>query len=114
MNYDDTFANGAGNGATSAILMFSAGALVGAAAALILAPASGREARQYLGQRGKKLAENVTEQGKKVADNVADQGRRMWNDHGERVTQAVRDGFAHATEATAERANRAADSGNPM
>ncbi len=113
MNYDDRSAN-AGNGATSAFLMFSAGALVGAAAALILAPASGREARQYLGQRGKKLAENVAERGKQVADNVAEQGRRVWDEHGERVAQAVRDGFAHATEATAERANRAADSGNPM
>lgn len=108
MNYDNTSAK---NGATSAILLFSLGALVGAAAALILAPASGRETRQYLGQRSKKLAENVADQGKKVADNVAEQGRRIWNEHGERVTQAVRDGFAQATEATAERVNRAVEQG---
>jgi len=37
-----------------------------------------------------------------------------FTEHGERVTQAVRDGYAHATEATAERATRAANSGNPM
>lgn len=114
MNYDDRSSNGAANSATSAILMFAAGALIGAAAALIFAPANGREARQYLRERGKKLAEDFAEQGKKVADNVAEQGRRMWNEHGERVTQAVRDGYAHATEATAERATRAVDGGNPM
>lgn len=112
MNYDNAYRSGH-DGATSAILMFSAGALVGAAAALIFAPTSGREAREYLGKRGKELADNVAEQGKKVAENVAEQGRRVWNEHGERVTQAVRDGYSHVADA-AERTGRAAESSNPM
>jgi gas vesicle protein len=123
MNYDNTY-RGANEGATSAILMFSAGALVGAAAALIFAPTSGREAREFLGKRGKemadnvaeqgkKMAENMAEQGKKVADNVAEQGRRVWNEHGERVTQAVREGYSNVAETT-ERAARATESSNPM
>ncbi len=101
-------------GATSAILMFSAGALVGAAAALILTPASGREARQYLGRRGKDLADNVADQGKKLAENVAQEGRRMWNEHGGRVTRAMRDGYAHASEQIAGRSNGTGETGNPV
>lgn len=112
MNYDNAYRTGH-EGATSAILMFSAGALVGAAAALIFAPTSGRQAREYLGKRGKELADGVAEQGKKVAETVAEEGRRMWNEHGERVSQAVRDGYAHVSEAT-ERVARATESGNPM
>jgi gas vesicle protein len=112
MSYDNSYRTGS-EGTTSAILMFSAGALVGAAVALIFAPTSGRETRQYLGTRGKELADNVSEQGKKVVENVAEQGRRAWNEHGERVTQAVRDGYAHVAE-TAERAARAAESSGPM
>ncbi len=112
MSYDNTYRSG-NEGATSAILMFSVGALVGAAVALIFAPTTGREARQYLGKRSKELADNVSEQGKKVAETVAEQGRRAWNEHGERVTQAVREGYTHVAEAT-ERAARATDSSNPM
>lgn len=84
----------------SAWVMFAAGAMAGAAAALVLAPASGRETREYLGKRGRELADNVTEQGKKV-----------WNTHGTRVAQAVREGYNSAAESIGDRARGAFDSG---
>jgi len=83
--------------------MFSAGALAGAAAALVLTPATGRETRKYLGQRSRAMAGVVAEQGKKV-----------WNEHGERVAEAVRQGYAHATGAIPRRGNGAAESGQGM
>jgi len=100
MNHENAHVNG---GATSAWIMFGAGALFGAAAALVLAPASGRETREYLGRRGKELA-----------DNVADQGRKAWNTHGTRVAQAVREGYTSAAESIGsmgERARGTFDSG---
>ncbi len=112
MNYDNAYRTGHED-TTSAILLFSAGALVGAAVALIFAPTTGREAREFLGKRSRELADDVAEHGKKMAESVAEQGRRVWNEHGERVSQAVRDGYTHVTEAT-ERAARATESGGPM
>lgn len=66
-------------------LLFVSGALAGAAAALLLAPASGRETRAFLGRRGRLLA-----------DSVAEHGRQVWHEHGERVAEAVLDGYAVA------------------
>jgi gas vesicle protein len=94
MNYDHAPIDG---WSTSAFVMFAAGALAGAAAALVLAPASGRETRNYLGKRGRELA-----------DNVAAQGRKAWNEHGSRVANAVREGYASATESIADRSPRSA------
>ena len=64
------------------------GAAIGAAIALMFAPATGRDTREYLGRRGKTLA-----------NDVAEQGRKMWNEHGERVTSAVRRGYEQASSA---------------
>ena len=69
--------NDEGTQFTSTMLTVLVGAAIGAAAALILAPATGRDTRAYLGRQGKRLA-----------DDVAAQGRRAWAEHGERVTQA--------------------------
>ena len=71
---------------SSAFFMVAAGAAVGAAVALIFAPASGRDTRAFLGERGKSLA-----------DDVAQRGRKVWSEHGERVTSALRRGYDQAT-----------------
>ena len=92
--------NGHVNGRASAWMMFAAGAVAGAAAALVLAPASGRDTRAYLGRRGRDLA-----------DNVAEQGRKAWNTHGTHVAQAVREGYASAAESIGDRARGPFESG---
>ena len=76
---------------SSAFFMVAAGAALGAAVALIFAPASGRETRAYLGERGKSLA-----------DDVSERGRRVWADHGERVTSALRRGYDQAAHAVSQ------------
>ena len=74
-----------GAGAGSGVMLFVAGALVGAAAALIFAPATGADARAFLGRRGRELA-----------DDVAAHGKRLWDEHGDRVASAVKRGYEAA------------------
>ncbi len=123
-------------GSGSALLIFTVGALVGAAAALILAPATGSETRAYLGRRsrevadevaarsrklaeeaatrGRQVAEDVATRGRQVAEDVATRGKQMWNEHGERVTSAVQRGYEHATGAVADKVNGATEPGQAM
>ena len=49
------------------IWMFVAGTAIGAAAALMMAPATGRESREYIRKQGKKVAGDVSAQADKVA-----------------------------------------------
>jgi gas vesicle protein len=49
------------------IWMFVAGTAIGAAAALMMAPATGRESREYIRKQGKKVADDVSAQADKVA-----------------------------------------------
>jgi len=98
-----SFESGSGAGAGSGVMMFVAGALVGAAAALIFAPATGADARAFLGRRGRELA-----------DDVAARGKDLWNEHGDRVTSAVKRGYETATAAVSESANGAAESSRSM
>jgi gas vesicle protein len=87
----------------SGALLFVAGAIVGAAAALIFAPTSGADTRAYLGRRSKELA-----------DDVASRGKELWNEHGERVTSAVKRGYEQATGTMRDSVNGATDSGQAM
>ena len=89
----------------SALMMFLAGAAVGAAAALIFAPATGSDARAFLGRRGREFADDVTARGK-----------QLWNEHGDRVTSAVKRGYEQATGAAArnDSVNGATESGHSM
>lgn len=91
------------SGTGSMLLMFCAGALAGAAAALVLAPASGREIRETIGRRGREFADDVVEKGKQV-----------WNEQGERVASAVKQGYEQATSAMADKASGMTDSGKAM
>ena len=87
----------------SGALLFIAGALVGAAAALILAPKTGRETREFLNRRGRELADDVTTRGKK-----------LWDEHGDRITTAVRRGYDSAKGVASDAVNGAADTGQSM
>ena len=75
-------------GATSSVLVaFLFGALTGAGIALLLAPRSGRETREALGEklkdtaeRGRALGERVAEKGREAAEaasRVAERGREL-------------------------------------
>jgi gas vesicle protein len=77
--------------AGSLLLAFVAGAAVGAAVALLFAPASGEETREYLGQRAR--------EGRDRAADAARQGREMLN--------RQRDSIASAFERVRERAGSA-------
>jgi gas vesicle protein len=64
-------ANDQDTSAGSLLLAFVAGAAVGAAVALLFAPASGEETREYLGQRAR--------EGRDRAAEAARQGREVLN-----------------------------------
>ena len=81
MAYDDD------SSASSVLVAFLFGALTGAGIALLLAPRSGRETREALGEklkdtaeRGRALGERVAEKGREAAEaasRVAERGREL-------------------------------------
>ena len=68
------------------LMAFLAGAAVGAAAALLFAPATGEQTREYLGQRAR--------EGRDRANEMARQGREMLN----RQRDALNTAFERARE----------------
>ena len=62
------------------LLAFVAGAIAGAAVALLFAPATGEETREFLGQRAR--------EGKDRAAEAARQGRELLNKQRENLTTA--------------------------
>ena len=90
-------------GGGSGMMLFIAGAVVGAAAALILAPATGSDTRAFINRRGREFA-----------DDVATRGKKMWDEHGDRITSAVRKGYESAKGAASESVNGTADPGQAM
>jgi len=75
------------------MMAFMIGALTGAAAALLFAPASGEEAREFLGQKAR--------EGKAKARDAMDQGREYYNSQRENLATAVergREAFDQARE----------------
>jgi gas vesicle protein len=80
-------------GAGTVMLAFVVGALTGAAVALLFAPASGEETREYLGQRAR--------EGKAKAQEAVDQGREFYRQQRESLSSAVdrgREAFQQARE----------------
>jgi gas vesicle protein len=65
------------------ILMFVAGTAVGAVTALLMAPASGRDSRDYIRRQSRKMASDVTSQADRLASAV------KWGS--EQATTAVRE-----------------------
>ena len=70
-----------GSGAGSILLAFILGAVSGAALALLYAPASGRETREYLGEKAR--------EGRERANQAAERGREMINQGRETLTTAI-------------------------
>ena len=69
------------SGAGSILLAFLLGAVSGAAVALLYAPASGRETRDYLGDRAREGRERATE--------AAEKGRQIINQGRDTITTAI-------------------------
>ena len=81
------------SGAGSVMLAFVVGALTGAAVALLFAPASGDETREYLGQKAR--------EGRDRAKDAVDQSREFYQRHRETVATAIdrgREAFQQARE----------------
>lgn len=70
-----------GSGAGSIFLAFILGAISGAAVALLYAPASGRETREYLGEKAR--------EGRERATKAAERGREIINQGRETLTTAI-------------------------
>jgi gas vesicle protein len=73
-----------GAGAGSVLLAFILGAVSGAAVALLYAPASGRETREFLGDRAR--------EGREKAAQAAERGRQALNQGRETVANAIERG----------------------
>lgn len=69
------------SGSGTVLLAFMIGALTGAAAALLFAPASGEETREYLNQRAR--------EGRERAREAVEQGRHVYDRQRQAVTSAV-------------------------
>jgi gas vesicle protein len=77
----------------SVMVAFVIGALTGAAVALLFAPASGEETREYLGERAR--------EGKAKAREAMDQGREYYRSQRDNLVTAVergREAFQQARE----------------
>ena len=75
------------------MLAFLVGAITGAAAALLLAPATGEETREYLGQKAR--------EGRARAKDAVQQGREIYQSQREQLTGAIergREAFQQARE----------------
>ena len=73
-----------GAGAGSILLAFLLGAVSGAAVALLYAPATGRETREYLGERAR--------EGRDRAAAMAEKSREVFNEGRETLTTAIERG----------------------
>src|SRR5204863_6881749 len=70
-----------GAGAGSVLLAFLLGAVSGAAVALLYAPATGRETREFLGEKAR--------EGRERAGDVAQKGRQVLNQSRETLSSAI-------------------------
>ena len=83
--------NDTNNGAGTVMLAFMAGTVAGAAAALLFAPASGEETREFLGQKAR--------ESRARARDAVDQGREAYERQRDSLASAVergRDAFEQA------------------
>lgn len=72
----------------SVMLAFMLGAVAGAAVALLFAPASGEETREYLGRK----ARDSRDRARDTARDVAEQGREFYRQQRDHVTSAIERG----------------------
>src|SRR5207245_7542438 len=79
-----TMAKDEGAGAGSVLLAFLLGAVSGAAVALLYAPATGRDTREYLGEKAR--------EGRDRASEAAQKGRQAINQSRDTLTSAIERG----------------------
>ena len=79
---------GGGIGGGTVIVAFVLGALTGAAAALLFAPASGEETREYLGQKAREGRARALEARDGIAGAI-ERGREAFQDARQRGGQQV-------------------------
>jgi gas vesicle protein len=84
----NTYSETDANYSVGTLSAFVVGAAVGAAAALIMAPASGRDTRAYLKRRGNELGHDAMERGKE-----------QWRSQSERMKSAISTGWDRAGDA---------------
>lgn len=84
-------------GPGTVMVAFMIGALTGAAVALLFAPASGEETREYLGQKARET--------KARARQALDEGREFYNDQREGLSSAIERGREAFQEARVSRAD---------
>lgn len=80
---------------SSSLAFFLLGSVVGAAAALLLAPKTGRETRNLLKESGfqfKKLAEEGLDSGKASMDDFVQHGKEIMDEVGQRLVAAFEAG----------------------
>jgi gas vesicle protein len=94
--YGETFDSHNTVGAVSAFVI---GAAVGAAAALILAPVSGRDTRAYLKRRSNELGRDAMERGKEIGRDAMERGKETLRSQSDRVKSAINTGWDRAGEA---------------
>ena len=75
---------------------FVIGAAVGAAAALILAPAAGRDTRAYLKRRGDELGRDAMDRGRDTWRSQSERVKSAVSTQSERVKSAVSEGLDRA------------------
>ena len=80
-----------GTGAGSVLLAFLLGAVSGAAVALLYAPATGRETRDYLSERAREGRERAAEAAERGRD-VMNRGREVVDRGRETLTNAIERG----------------------
>jgi gas vesicle protein len=78
----------------SSVGLFVMGTAVGAVAALMMAPSSGRDARAYLRKQSRKVAHDVSEQSNRIASAVKAGREQLMSGLKERVDTAVGQGKA--------------------
>lgn len=76
-------------------LWFMAGALAGTAAALLFAPASGRDARAYIGRRSREAAGDLGERGRQAMHEATGRGRQLWKEHGKPFLSTMTQEYLH-------------------
>ncbi len=73
-----------GSGAGTVMLAFLIGAVAGAAVALLYAPATGKETRDFLGERAR--------EGRDKANELAEKGKQVFNEGRETIANALERG----------------------
>ena len=85
------------NGGGSVMLAFLLGAVAGASVALLYAPATGDETREYLGKRARESRDKARD----TARDASEQGREFYQRNRDSVTSAIergREAFQQARE----------------